>query len=102
MKKKPPLDLAIAPPTPAPFHVDDGDDQPKQRPQQDDDVPRHPPGEHQLPYSQTTRMGTAMRSKSVPGSIPRTISSAVCNVTKRIDSKEAIVNTTLCFIGFSL
>jgi hypothetical protein len=34
--KKTPLDLAI----PAPFHVDDGDSRPKERPEEEEDVPR--------------------------------------------------------------
>ena len=31
----------------APLHVDDGDDQPKERPEEDDDVPRSLSGQHQ-------------------------------------------------------
>jgi hypothetical protein len=39
MNKKAPLDLAISPPTPFPRHVEDGDKQPKERPEEYYDVP---------------------------------------------------------------
>ena len=42
-----------------------------------------------------------MRSESLPGSIPRTMSSARCNVIKRTDSKVAMVNIWLRFNGYS-
>jgi hypothetical protein len=48
-KKKAPLDLAMfaADADTLPHHVDGGDDQSKERPEEDDDVPRSPFGQHQ-------------------------------------------------------
>jgi hypothetical protein len=51
-----------------------------------------------VPYSQTTKVGTAKRFVAVPGSNPRTMSSARCKEKKRIESRDAMVNITLCFI----
>jgi hypothetical protein len=51
-----------------------------------------------VPYIQKTRMGTAVRFVSVPGSMPRTMSSARCKVKKRIESRDAMVSITLFFI----
>ena len=47
-KKKAPLELAIPAAMPdASHHVEDGDARRKDRPEEDDDIPRSPFGEHQ-------------------------------------------------------
>jgi len=65
------LDLAIAPPTPAPFMWIKGTTNPRRMMT----YPDRRSASTSVPYSQTTRMGTAMRFESVHGSIPRTMSS---------------------------
>src|ERR1051326_2120632 len=75
IKKNAPLDLAIAPPTPAPFMWRIGTSNPSNDPRRMMTYPDRLSVNTSVPYSQTTRIGTAIRFESVPGSIPRTMSS---------------------------
>src|SRR3990172_1423925 len=58
------------------LHVDDGDGQPKEPPEEDDDVSRSPFGEHQRAVHQTRKMSTAMRFESPARDILKRMSSA--------------------------
>src|SRR5216684_6861387 len=51
-------------------HVDDGHARRKERPDEHDDVPRPPFGEHQRSVNQTTRMGTATRVEPPASVVP--------------------------------
>jgi hypothetical protein len=75
IKKKAPPDLAIATPTAAPFMWMMGTTNARSDPGRMMTYPDRPSASTNVPYSQTTKIGTAMRFESVPGSIPRTISS---------------------------
>jgi hypothetical protein len=59
------------------LHVGDGDNQRKESSEEGDDVPGRRSASTNVPYNQTTKMGTAVRFVSFPGSIARTMSSAV-------------------------
>jgi len=74
-KEEGPPDLAIAPPTPAPFMWMTGTTNPRSDPSGMMTYPDRRSASTNVPYSQTTKIGTAMRFESVPGSIPRTMSS---------------------------
>jgi hypothetical protein len=59
-----------------PHHMDDGEAQPKERPERKMmTYPDRRSASTSVPYSQTTQMSTAPRLGSVPGAIPRTMSS---------------------------
>ncbi len=56
-------------------HVHDGDERPKERPDEHDDVPQSPFGEDQRSVQPDQDISTPMRFLIPPGSIPRTMSS---------------------------
>src|SRR5262249_19790972 len=60
----------------SPPEVDDGDASPRSDPRRMMTYPDRRSASTSVPYSQVTRMGTAMRFESPPFSIPRTMSSA--------------------------
>src|ERR1017187_7097429 len=74
-KKKPPLDCAILPPTPFPIMWMTGTPAPRSDPSKMMTYPDRRSASTSVPYSQTTRMGTATRFEAPPFSIPRTMSS---------------------------
>jgi hypothetical protein len=99
-KKKCPPELArlLATPTPFPLMWTMGTTNEKSPPRRVMMYPDRRSASTSAPYNQTTKMGTAVRFESFPGSIPRTMSSARCNEKKRTVSTDAVVNITFCFI----
>src|SRR5262245_26881192 len=71
MKKKAPLDFAISPPTPFPIMWMTGTANPSSDPRRMMMYPDRRSASTRVPYSQTTRMGTAVRFESPPFSKPR-------------------------------
>ena len=64
--------------------------------------PDRRPASTSVPYNQVTKMRIALRLVGVPGSNPRTMSSARWSENIRIEIKDATVRSWLCFIGHSL
>ena len=55
-----------------------------------------------VPQSQTTRISTPKRPETPHVSTRRATSSAQCDTNKRIESRDVMVNVTVCFMKASL
>src|SRR4029450_2658136 len=92
-KKKAPLvwPMLLVTPTPFPLMWARGTTNEKSPPRRVMMYPDRRSASTSVPYSQKTKMGTALRFVSFPGSNPRTMSSARRNVKKRMEGTEGMV-----------
>jgi len=96
-KKKPPLDFAMLP-IPVPLRWMAGMPTAKIPTTRVLMYPDRRSASSSVPYSKTATTAKAMLVTGPALSIPRTMSSVMCSNNKRIESRDAMVSITLCFI----